>query len=84
MASKQPSLLEEVLARAKPAKTSLAWHERVPEDVMAELVAIRERYRAGQCGRMDATCLGRAIVESLTKRGIEMPRPRQVQQWLKR
>lgn len=83
MASK-PSLVDEVLARARPSKTSIAWHERVPDDVMAELVAIRERYRAGQCGRMDATCLGRAIVESLTTRGIEMPKPRQVQQWLKR
>ena len=75
-------LLEDVLQRVKPVKCTKSWRDRLPSDVAAEVDTVRDQYRSGKLGDQNVTRLAVAIVESLTERGIEMPRARQVAIWL--
>lgn len=76
------ALLDDVLRRVKPVKSSYSWHDRLPADVAAEVDALREQHRNGTLGDTNATRLAVALIESLTERGFKMPRARQVVEWL--
>lgn len=76
------TLLDDVLQRVKPVRYSKSWRDRLPEGVAKEVDVLREQYRSGKLGEQNVTRLAVAIVESLTERGIEMPKARQVAVWL--
>lgn len=76
------SLVADVLARVRPRENRAGWWKKLPSEMLAELESLRTRLQAGELGGMTKTALARAIVEAATDRGIEMPRCRQVIQWL--
>jgi hypothetical protein len=76
------TLAADIMSRVTPVRFSYAWHHKLPPDVAAEVNAIRDRYRSGELGNVNLTRLAAAITETLSDRGIEMPRPRQVAIWL--
>ena len=76
------TLVDDVLKRVKPVRFSKSWRDKLPQDIAAEVDLLREQYRSGKLGDQNVTRLATALVESLSARGIQMPRPRQVAVWL--
>jgi len=84
MAKAKATLLDEVLARMKTKRPGfLPWHERLPDDLRAELAAIRERFHAGDIVSQKRA-LATAIAEVVEERGHPKPGEQAVLSWLNR
>jgi hypothetical protein len=82
--AKAPSLLDDVLARVKTRKPGfIPWHERLPDDLQADLAAIRERFHAGGIASQKRA-LATAIAEVVAERGHTKPGEQAVLAWLNR
>lgn len=78
----KPSLSAVVLERVRGSRTGPAsWFEKLPTDVQAELVAVREQFRAGTV-KATKNSLGRVIHDTLIERGLPCCKPQQVVKWL--
>ena len=78
--AKSVGLLADVLARVKPVR-GVAWFDRLPRDLQDEVTAIRSRFCEGSL-TFTAGQLAVAIIEACKARGHDMPKPRQVREWL--
>ena len=82
--AKAPSLLDDVLARVKAKRPGfMPWNERLPDDLQAELAAIRERFHAGDIASQKRA-LAVAIAEVVAERGHTKPGEQAVITWLNR
>jgi hypothetical protein len=82
--AKPASLLDDVLARVKAKRPGfMPWHERLPDDLQAELAAIRERFHAGGIASQKRA-LAVAIAEVVAERGHTKPGEQAVISWLNR
>ena len=82
--AKAPSLLDDVLARVKTRKPGfIPWHERLPDDLQAELSAIREQFHSGGIASQKRA-LATAIAEVVAERGNPRPGEQAVITWLNR
>ena len=82
--AKPASLLDDVLARVKTRRPGFTpWHERLPDELQAELAAIRERFHAGEIASQKRA-LATAIAEVVAERGNPRPGEQAVISWLNR
>jgi hypothetical protein len=82
--AKPASLLDDVLARVKAKRPGfMPWNERLPDDLQAELAAIRERFHAGGIASQKRA-LAVAIAEVVAERGHTKPGEQAVLAWLNR
>jgi hypothetical protein len=73
-----------VLARVKTRRPGfIPWHERLPDDLQAELAAIRSRFHAGEIASQKRA-LAVAIAEVVAERGHPKPGEQAVLAWLNR
>lgn len=77
---KSIGLLDDVLSRVKDNRGP-TWFQRLPTDLQDEVTAIRTQFREGSL-TFTAGQLAVAIMEACRARGHEMPKPRQVREWL--
>jgi hypothetical protein len=84
MGKAKPTLLDDVLARVKTRKPGfIPWHERLPDDLQAELSAIREQFHSGGIASQKRA-LATAIAEVVAERGNPRPGEQAVITWLNR
>jgi hypothetical protein len=84
MAKAKATLLDDVLARVKTRKPGfIPWHERLPDDLQAELSAIREQFHSGGIASQKRA-LATAIAEVVAERGNPRPGEQAVITWLNR
>ena len=84
MAKGKATLLDDVLARVKTRKPGfIPWHERLPDDLQAELSAIREQFHSGGIASQKRS-LATAIAEVVAERGNPRPGEQAVITWLNR
>jgi hypothetical protein len=84
MAKGKATLLDDVLARVKTRKPGfIPWHERLPDDLQAELSAIREQFHSGGIASQKRA-LATAIAEVVAERGNPRPGEQAVITWLNR
>jgi hypothetical protein len=78
---KQTAFIDDVLGRVKPVLYCASWFDRLPPDVQAEAIKLRDQFRGGTLG-LTGMQLAKALVEALSTRGFQMPRPKRVSEWL--
>ena len=84
MAKGKATLLDDVLARVKTRKPGfIPWHERLPDDLQAELSAIRAQFHSGGIASQKRA-LATAIAEVVAERGNPRPGEQAVITWLNR
>jgi len=84
MAKGKATLLDDVLARVKTRRPGfIPWHERLPDDLQAELSAIREQFHSGGIASQKRA-LATAIAEVVAERGNPRPGEQAVITWLNR
>jgi hypothetical protein len=84
MGKAKATLLDDVLARVKTRKPGfIPWHERLPDDLQAELSAIREQFHSGGIASQKRA-LATAIAEVVAERGNPRPGEQAVITWLNR
>jgi hypothetical protein len=82
MAKSQPRLLDDLRdAMAQVRHGSKRWHEKLAPEHLAELVAIKAAWRAGELGTRKKT-LARTISAKLRERGISEVGEQGVISWL--
>ena len=82
MAKAKITLLDDVLSRVKAKKPGfLPWYERLPDDLRAELDAIRAQFHAGAIASQKRS-LATAIAEVVAERGHPKPGEQAVIAWL--
>jgi len=81
VSKKQTALIDDVLGRVKPTLYCVSWFDRLPPDVQAEAIKLRDQFRGGTLG-LTGMQLAKALVEALSTRGYTMPRPKRVSEWL--
>jgi hypothetical protein len=84
MGKAKATLLDDVLARVKTRRPGfIPWHERLPDDLQAELSAIREQFHSGGIASQKRA-LATAIAEVVAERGNPRPGEQAVITWLNR
>jgi hypothetical protein len=78
---KKSAFIDDVLGRVKPVLYCASWFDRLPPEVQAEAIKLRDQFRGGTLG-LTGMQLAKALVEALSTRGFQMPRPKRVSEWL--
>jgi hypothetical protein len=80
--AKRVSIADDVLGRAANYQPGfVAWHCKLPPDVLAELESLRARWANGEIA-IQKRALARAIIETCRERGLHVSGVQGVEHWL--
>lgn len=78
------SLADDILQALPDATRRKTWFEELPEEAAAELLEVRQRWRAGEYGpKIKSLTLGKLLVARCQERGWDICDARRLSEWLR-